>query len=166
MPPDLSTPPRDDLVMKILIAITDTRHRRVRGHPGSSPVPCPAHAGVDQAQGERHQGRRQQGRSAMRSAWWWTPSYSGSTRWSAGWTRPRAGCGARPSTARCPAAPSPQSRPTPSRRARSRRARSPRPGSAASDERSRAAVDLEGLRQGGRRGTGERPAGVARQPLE
>ena len=97
VPPDLSTPPRDDLVMKVLIAAAGAGHRCLRGHPGAPAVPGPAHAGVDPAEGRRQ--RPGPGVRAGRP----TPSCSGWTPLSAGWTRPRPGCAAPWPTAGTPA---------------------------------------------------------------
>ena len=88
-PPDLSAPPRDELVMKVLMAIrlpgTDVdeviqAHRRYL---------VAAHAGVDPDQGSRSRGRPEPRLSRS------TPSCSGSTRSSAGSTRSRPGSSGR-----------------------------------------------------------------------
>ena len=52
-PPDLSSPPRDELVIKVLVALRGARRRRARRDPGAPPLPGRADAAVDAAQGGR-----------------------------------------------------------------------------------------------------------------
>jgi DNA-binding PadR family transcriptional regulator len=72
-PPDFSSPPRDELVIKVLVALA-ARRRRARGGPGAPALPGRADAAVDAPQGGRVPLRPQA------SPWSSTPSCSGSTR--------------------------------------------------------------------------------------
>ena len=100
-PPDLSSPPRDELVIKILIALqvpgVDV-HEVVQTHRRYL---VRADAGVDPAEGVRGRSR------SRRSPWWSTPSCSGWTRWSGGWTRRTAASSGRRSNAPAGAASAP-----------------------------------------------------------
>ena len=54
-PPDMTSPPRDELVIKVLVGAPGSRGRRARRHPGPPALPRRAHAAVDAP--ERGRGR-------------------------------------------------------------------------------------------------------------
>ena len=52
-PPDFSSPPRDELVIKVLVALGLPGRGRARGGAGAPALPRRAHAAVDAAEGGR-----------------------------------------------------------------------------------------------------------------
>ena len=93
-PPDLSSPPRDELVMKVLVAL------RVPGADVHEVIQAHRRYLVELMQQwtriKEDGGRRRPEPACWRS----TPSCSGWTRWSGGWTRADGRVDARPPTGR------------------------------------------------------------------
>ena len=73
-PPDMTSPPRDELVIKVLGRAAAARRRRARRGAGAPALRGRADAAVDPAEG-----RRGRARGRLR-CWSSTPSCSGSTR--------------------------------------------------------------------------------------
>ena len=124
---DLVPPPRDELVIKVLVALQIPGDRRPRDPAGAPPARDRGHAALHAGQGGRRGGRRARWRSSP------TPSSSGSRRSSAGSTPPTsASSSGRPPA---PADVADLPRRTDSSRWRSR-----------NDQRARTTPGIEGLR--------------------
>ena len=142
-PPDFSSPPRDELVIKVLVALGLPGRGRARGRPGAPPLPRRADAAVDAPQGGRVPPRSQLRPGGRRRA---VPARLAD---------PVAGHGRRPSEesgggrgcAGSHVVPPPQG---------------PAQGGSPPNELSRTARHLQGLRRGGHRGA--RPAAASTSP--
>ena len=88
-PPDLSSPPRDELVIKVLVAL------RVPGVDVHDVIQVHRRHLVELMQ-QWTRLKEDAADTTWASRWWSTPSCSGWTRSSAGWTPPTAGSGAPP----------------------------------------------------------------------